>query len=190
MDISGKHIVFLLDNYFEQAELEEPLSALRDAGGEVSVISTTAGEVQGMNHAEMGDKFPVDMTINRASSDDYDCLVLPGGVINADKLRMNGSAQKWVADFINSPRPIAVICHAPWVLVSADCIEGRRLTSYYTIQDDIRNAGAEWVDAEVVIDANLITSRSPDDIPKFNEAIINMLSKKVAVASASVEDMP
>ena len=190
MDLSGKHIAILVDNYFEQPEFEEPLSALRDAGAEVSVISTKEKEVQGLHHAEPGDKFQVDLTIDQASSDDYDALVLPGGALNADALRMNSAVQQWIADFINSERPLAVICHAPWILVSADCIEGRRLTSYETIQDDIRNAGAEWVNSPLVIDGNLITSRKPDDLPQFNEAIIKALKQKAGVASATVADLP
>ncbi len=190
MDLQGKHIAILIDNYFEQAEFEEPLSHLKNAGAEVTVVSTGEKTVTGMHHADKGDSFSVDLTLSVASSDDYDALVLPGGAINADTLRMNPDAQQFVADFINSNRPLAVICHAPWLLVSADCIEGRRLTSYHTIQDDIRNAGAEWVDSPVVIDNNLITSRNPDDLPQFNAAIVNMLKRKTTVASAAVADMP
>lgn len=190
MDINGKHVAILVDNFFEQPELDEPLSSLRNAGAEVTVISTGAKEITGMHHADKGDNFPVDLVLDQASSDDYDALVLPGGAINADALRMNEGARRWVQDFLESNRPLAVICHAPWVLVSADCIEGRRLTSYYTIQDDIRNAGGEWVDLPVVIDGNLITSRNPDDLPQFCDAIIKALARKTTVASASVVDLP
>ena len=190
MDLNGKHIAILVDNYFEQPEFEEPLSAMKDAGAEVTVISTKEKQVQGMHHADKGDIFPVDLTLDQASSDDYDALILPGGAVNADALRMNEAAQGWVTDFLNSGRPLAVICHAPWVLVSADCIEGRRLTSYETIQDDIRNAGGEWVNSPLVIDNNLITSRKPDDLPQFNDAIIKMLNKKTAVATATAADLP
>lgn len=190
MDISGKHVAILVDNYFEQAEFDEPLSALKNAGAEVTVISTGAKELTGMHHADKGDNFPVDLVLDQASSDDYDALVLPGGAINADALRMNEDARSWVMDFLESNRPLAAICHAPWVLVSADCLEGRRLTSYYTIQDDIRNSGGEWVDLSVVIDGNLITSRNPDDLPQFCDAIIKSLTKKMTVATASVVDLP
>lgn len=190
MDASGKHIAVIVDNYFEQSEFEEPISAMKDAGAEVSVIATKDMELFGMNHAKIGDKFSADLLIHQADSVDYDALIIPGGAINADNLRMNESAQEWVNDFINSDRPLAIICHSPWLLVSSDCVEGRRLTSYFTIQDDIRNAGGEWVDLEVVIDGNLITSRGPDDIPRFNQAILNKLSRKTEVASASVVDMP
>lgn len=190
MDINGKHIAILVDNYFEQAEFDEPLSALKNAGAEVTVISAGSKELTGMHHAEKGDTFQADLTLEEASSDDYDALVLPGGAINADSLRMNENARRWVTDFLDSYRPLAAICHAPWVLVSADCIEGRRLTSYETIQDDIRNAGAEWVDMPLVIDGNLITSRKPDDLPQFCDAIIKFLSSKTAVATASAIDLP
>ena len=190
MDLQGKHIAILVDNFFEQPEFEEHLSHLKNAGAEVTVISTGEKTVTGLHHAEKGDSFPVDLTLSEASSDDYDALVLPGGALNADALRMNQDAQQMASDFLNSSRPLAVICHAPWLLVSADCIEGRRLTSYHTIQDDIRNAGAEWIDSPVVIDENLITSRQPDDLPQFNDAIVKMLKKKTSVASASVADMP
>ncbi len=190
MDLNGKHIAILVDNYFEQAEFEEPLTAMKNAGAEVSVISTKGKEVQAMHHADKGDVFSVDLIIDQASSDDYDALILPGGAINADALRMNEAAQGWVIDFLNSGRPLAVICHAPWLLVSADCVEGRRLTSYETIQDDIRNAGAEWVNSPLVLDGNLITSRKPDDLPEFNDAIIKMLSQKTSVATAAAADLP
>lgn len=190
MNLNGKHIAILVDNYFEQAEFEEPLSYLRDAGAEVTIISTGEHEVQGLNHAEKGDRFETDIILDDSSSGDYDALVLPGGALNADHLRMNDLAQQWVRDFLGSGRPLAVICHAPWLLVSADCIEGRRLTSYWTIQDDIRNAGGEWFNEPVVIDDNLITSRQPDDIPQFNEAIAEMLNTRRTVATASAADLP
>ncbi len=190
MDLSGKHVAVLVDNYFEQSEFKEPVGAMKDVGAEVTVISTKEKEVWGMIHAELGDKFSVDLIIDQAESGDYDALIIPGGVINADKLRMNEIAQAWATDFLSTDRPLAIICHAPWLLVSANSIKGRRLTSYYTIQDDIRNAGAEWVDLDVVIDENLITSRNPNDLPNFNKAIIKMLSGKSTTASANVIDMP
>ncbi|HUY85392.1 MAG TPA: type 1 glutamine amidotransferase domain-containing protein [Candidatus Dormibacteraeota bacterium] len=177
MNTTDKRVAILVHNFFEQTEFEEPLRALKDAGAEVTVISASKKKLQGLNHAEKGDEFQADLLLSAASSDDYDALVLPGGALNADGLRMNEAAQQCVIDFLDSGRPLAVICHAPWVLVSADAVEERRLTSYRTIQDDIRNAGGEWVDQPVVIDVNLITSRQPDDLPQFNDALIHMLSR-------------
>lgn len=178
MDISGKHIAVLVDDYFEQAEFDEPISTLKDAGGEVTVIATRQKELHGMNHAQAGETFAADLLLAQASSGDYDALVLPGGAINADQLRVNEAAQQWATDFLDSGRPLAAICHAPWLLVSADAVEGKRLTSYHTIKDDITNAGGEWVDLDVVIDGNLITSRKPDDIPVFTDALITMLAQQ------------
>lgn len=175
MDVSNKHVAILVHNFFEQSEFEEPLNALRKAGAKVTVIAAGKKKLQSLNHADKGDEFRADLLLTAANSDDYDALVLPGGALNADVLRMNETARQWVIDFLDSERPLAVICHAPWVLVSADVVEERRLTSYYTIQDDIRNAGGEWVDWAVVVDDNLITSRKPDDLPEFNNALIDML---------------
>ena len=190
MDASGKHIAILVDNYFEQSEFDEPLSAMKDAGAEVTVISTKEKELHGMNHAKIADKFIADLLLEQAESEDYDALIIPGGAINADKLRMNETAQAWANDFLNSGRPLAIICHSPWLLISADCIEGRKVTSYYTIQDDILNAGGEWVDLEVVLDGNLITSRGPDDLPKFIETILKKLAIKSEAASGTFIDSP
>ncbi|HEX5744152.1 MAG TPA: type 1 glutamine amidotransferase domain-containing protein [Candidatus Saccharimonadales bacterium] len=177
MDISGKHIAVLVHDYFEQSEFEEPISALKDAGAEVTVIAASTNKsLTGMDHAKQGDTFQADLLLEQASSGDYDALVLPGGAINADHLRAVEAAKQWVGDFLDSGKPLAAICHAPWVLVSADAVEGRRLTSYHTIRDDITNAGGEWVNQPLVIDENLITSRGPDDLPQFNDAVIRMLS--------------
>ena len=178
MDIRGKKIAILTHNYFEQAELEEPLSTLKNAGAEVTIISADKKKLQGLNHVDKGDTFQADLLLKSANSDDYDALVLPGGAINADSLRIDEQAQQWVIDFLDSGRPVAAICHAPWLLVSADVLEGKRLTSYHTIRDDVSNAGGDWVDSPVAIDDNLITSRQPDDLPHFNDAIIEMLSQK------------
>lgn len=180
MDITGKTIAILVHNYFEQAEFEEPLRTLKDAGADVHVVSTSSTNLQALNHIEKGDMFTADVLLDDASAGDYDALVVPGGAMNSDKLRMVSKAQEWVADFLDHEKPVAVICHAPWLLVSAECLEGRRVTSYYTIQDDIRNAGGEWIDQAVVIDNSLITSRQPSDVHDFIDAIINMLSRSVA----------
>lgn len=174
--LTGKTIALVVDNYFEQAEFTEPLGALRDAGAQVDVISPAGSELQGMQHADKGDTFDSDKSLDEVNFDDYQALVLPGGAINADSLRMVPEAQQAVRDFLSSGRVVAVICHAPWVLASAGVASGRHVTSYETIQDDMRNAGANWTDEEVVIDDNLITSRKPDDLPAFNQAIITALS--------------
>lgn len=176
MSLTDKRVAILVHNYFEQAEFEEPLKALRDENVKVTVVSADKLKLQGLSHTEKGEWFQADLLLAAASPDDYDGLVLPGGVFNADKLRMNEAAQQWAIDFLDSGRPLAVICHATWLLVSADAVEERRLTSYYTLQDDIRNAGGEWVDMPVVIDDNLITSRQPDDLPEFNEALLKALN--------------
>lgn len=177
-DIAEKKVAILVENHFEQSEFTEPLKALKNAAVEVTVIGATLKDLQAMEHAELGDLFQADITLDEADDSDYDALVLPGGAFNADKLRMNETARVWVRHFMDEGKPLAVICHAPWVLASADKVKGRRLTSYYTIQDDIRNAGGEWVDQEVVIDGSLITSRKPDDLPAFCEALIAMLQKQ------------
>lgn len=179
MSIKKKNVAIIVDNYFEQEEFTEPKEALEQAGASVDVIAPEPGQVQGVNHIEMADKFDVDRVLDEVDNwSDYDALVLPGGAINADHLRMNETAQTVVRDFLDSGKPVAVICHAPWVLVSAGVAGGCDLTSYYTIQDDMINAGANWQDSEVVVDGNLITSRKPDDLPAFNNALISMLQEK------------
>jgi protease I len=176
MKPAGKHVAMLVDNYFEQSEFEEPLKALKNEGVLVTVLTTNDKKsLQAMQHAKLGSKFQADLLLKDSKPEEYDALVLPGGVINADKLRMDEAARSWATDFLDSGRLVAAICHAPWLLVSADLIEERRLTSYYTLQDDVRNAGAEWIDQPVIIDENLITSRQPDDLPKFNAAILEWL---------------
>src|SRR6266702_4705574 len=152
MALGDKKVAILVHNYFEQAEFTEPLQALKDAGAEVHVISADGRELQGLNHVDKGDTFQADLLLSAASASDYDALVLPGGAINADHLRMEDGAREWVQSFMRAGKPLAVICHAPWVLVSSGVARGKRLTSYFTIQDDLRNAGADWVDEEVVLD--------------------------------------
>jgi protease I len=176
-DLSQKKVAILVDDYFEQAEFTEPKAALEDAGVTVEVVSPTDGELHGLNHVDKGDTFQRDIALDGADPDDYDALVLPGGAINADALRMNEDARSWIRQYMQQDKPIAAICHAPWLLVSAGCVKGVRLTSFETIQDDIRNAGGEWVDEEVVVDGNLITSRKPDDIPAFNHALLQKLAE-------------
>jgi protease I len=182
MNITTKKIAILVDNYFEQAEFEQPLHRLKEARVAVTVISVETTKLQALNHVKSGDIFTADALLDEIQFDDYDALLLPGGVVNADKLRMNDKAREWVKHFIDEHKLIAAICHAPWLLVSADVVEGRRLTSYYTLQDDIRNAGAEWVNHDAVLDGNLITSRNPDDIPAFMAAIEQWFTNKAPAA--------
>ncbi len=176
--LSGKKVAILVDNYFEEAEFTGPLKALQKAGATVEVVAAEPknGKVQALNHVKMGKSFPIDKTLDEAEVEDYDALVLPGGAINVDQLRMQSKAREWVRSIAKDGKPLAVICHAPWVLVSAGLAQGRKLTSYFTIQDDLIDAGADWVDEQVVVDGNIITSRKPDDIPAFNEALISMLA--------------
>jgi protease I len=175
--LSGKKVAVVATDYFEQAELTEPVQALRDAGATVEIIAPKSGEIKGLKHTDPGQSVKVDKTLEEADADDYDALMLPGGAVNADHLRMEQKARDFVTKMMDEQgKPTAVICHAPWLLVSAGLARGKKLTSYFTIQDDMRNAGADWVDQEVVIDGNLITSRNPDDIPAFNRALISALS--------------
>ncbi|GHO89586.1 type 1 glutamine amidotransferase domain-containing protein [Dictyobacter formicarum] len=175
--LDGLRVAILVTDDFEQAEMTEPRKALDHAGAVTKVISNKPGQVQGVNHDEKADRFPVDMTFDQANPSDFDALLLPGGAINADTIRMEPKARAFVQQFDQSGRPMAVICHAPWLVVSAGCAKGRTMTSYYTIQDDLRNAGANWVDQEVVRDHNLVTSRSPKDIPAFNSAIASLFAE-------------
>jgi protease I len=176
-DLSGKKVAVLATDYFEEAELTGPVKALKDAGATVEIIAPKSGEIKGLKHVEPGQAVKVDKTLDEADPADYDALVLPGGAVNADHLRIEKKAQDFVIKLMDEMgKPTAVICHAPWLLVSAGLARGRRLTSYHTIQDDLRNAGADWVDEEVVVDGNLITSRKPDDLPAFNSALIKALA--------------
>jgi protease I len=175
-DLSSKKVVVLATDYFEEAELTEPVKALREAGAKVDIIAPKPGEIKGLKHVEPGQPVKVDKTLDEANPADYDSLVLPGGAVNADHLRMEQKARDFVTKFMDElGRPTAVICHAPWILASAGLARGKKLTSFYTIQDDMRNAGADWVDEECVVDGNLITSRNPDDLPAFNKALLSAL---------------
>lgn len=176
-DLSGKKVAVLVDNYFEEAEFTGPVDALRQAGATVEVVAAEPedSQVQAMQHVDKSNKYDIDKTLEDAEIDSYDALVLPGGAINADQLRVQDKAKQWVKSYMDEGKPVAAICHAPWVLASAGVAEGRKLTSFFTIQDDMRAVGANWVDEEVVVDGNLITSRKPDDVPAFNQALINMM---------------
>lgn len=176
--IEGKKVAMIVDNYFEQAEFTDPKKMLEDAGAVVRVIATRGGTVQGMNHEKLGDEFKVDDTIDKADINAYDAILLPGGAINADQLRMVEGVRQATRTFLTDEKPLAVICHAPWALVSAEVVKGKTLTSYPTIQDDIKNAGGEWADQEVCVDGTLITSRQPGDVPAFTNALMDMLEKQ------------
>lgn len=174
--LNGLRVAILVTDDFEQAELAKPKKALEQAGANVKIIAPKSGTVQGMNHDVKADTFKVDMTLDQANPDDFDAVMLPGGALNADSLRMVQKARDFVKRMDSAGKPMAVICHAPWLLVSSGLVRGRKLTSYYTIQDDIRNAGGEWVDQEVVRDRNWVTSRSPKDLPAFNPGMIQLFA--------------
>lgn len=178
MDVQGKKVALLVNNFFEEAELVEPKKALEAAGAVTHIVSSQEGQLTAMQHdANRGSAYKVDVALEDADMHSYDALVVPGGVINADRLRMEEKARQWVQTFLKEGKPVAVICHGPWLLVSADCVRDRRLTSYFTLQDDIRNAGGTWLDETVVVDHNLITSRTPNDLPAFNTALVSALAK-------------
>ena len=176
-DLSGKTIAFLVaPEGIEQVELTEPWSAVEEAGATPKLLSTEDGKVQAFNHLDAADTFEVDQVVGDASVEEYDALVLPGGVANPDALRMDEDAVSFVRDFVGSGKPVAAICHAPWTLAEADVVRERRLTSWPSLQTDLTNAGATWVDEELVVDGNLITSRKPDDLPAFCEALVSAFS--------------
>ncbi|MFT3787220.1 MAG: type 1 glutamine amidotransferase domain-containing protein [Tepidisphaeraceae bacterium] len=170
--LNGKKIAILVADGFEQVEMTAPRQALEAAGAETDLVSPVDHRVQGMNHAEKGEAFPVDVPLPQASSDEYDALVLPGGVMNPDTLRSNEEAVAFVKAFVDAGKPIAAICHGPWTLIETGVVNGRRMTSWPSLKSDLRNAGADWVDEEVVTDHGLVTSRKPADIPAFNRKMI------------------
>jgi protease I len=176
-DLNGKRIAILATDMFEQVELVKPRKALEDAGAETELVSLEEGEIQGFNHYDKADTFPVDKAVADASADDYDALLLPGGVGNPDTLRTDENAVGFVRSFVDAGKPVAAICHAPWMLVEADVVRGRKLTSFWSIKTDVRNAGGNWVDEKVVLDGGLVTSRSPDDIAAFNKQVIEEFAK-------------
>jgi protease I len=176
-DLSGRTIAILATDGVEQVELEKPRQAVQDAGARTELLSIEDGEIQAMNQdIEHGDTFSVDKQVSDVSIDDYDALILPGGTCNPDRLRMDSDAVAFVRDFVNSGKPVGVICHGPWSLVEADVVRGRRIASWPSVRTDLRNAGAEVVDEEVVIDGNITSSRNPDDLPAFCDAIVREFS--------------
>jgi protease I len=176
--LQGKKIAILAADGVEKVELEQPRAALEQAGAQVQLLSLKSGVIQARNHdLEPAGTFPVDRLVSDASVDEFDGLILPGGTVNPDKLRLDSSAVAFVETFVSSGKPVAAICHGPWTLVEAGMVAGRTLTSYPSIRTDLRNAGAHVVDQEVVIDRNLISSRSPEDLPAFCSAVIEQLAR-------------
>ncbi|HEY8508756.1 MAG TPA: type 1 glutamine amidotransferase domain-containing protein [Steroidobacteraceae bacterium] len=176
-DLKGKRVAVLVDNGFEQVEMTEPLKALRDAGAQALIVSPQKDKVKGWQHTKWGDEFDVDVQLDNANPADFDALVLPGGQMNPDNLRINPRAVQFVREFVQAGKPVAAICHGPWLLVEADVVRGRRVTSWPSIRTDLKNAGAEWVDEPVVVDNGLVTSRKPDDLPHFNRKMLEEIAE-------------
>jgi protease I len=175
--LAGTTVAILVTDGFEQAELTGPREALENVGATTRIISGQHGKVQGFNHDARADAFDADLTFDEASPDDFNAVLLPGGAFNSDRIRIIPQAQRFVQDMQETGKPVAVICHGAWLLVSAGLVKGRTVTSWPTLQDDIRNAGGNWVDQEVVVDGNWVSSRKPDDIPAFNQAFIDLLAQ-------------
>jgi protease I len=180
--ITGKRVAFLATDGVEEVEYTEPRKAVEDAGGIAELISLESGEIQGFNHLDKSEKHPVDKAVKNASADDYDALVLPGGVANPDFLRTDPDAVRFVRDFFKAGKPVAAICHGPWTLIEAGVVEGRTLTSWPSLRTDLANAGATWVDEEVFVDRNLITSRKPDDLPAFSNSLLQAVAHQLEPA--------
>jgi protease I len=176
-ELTGKKIAFLATDMVEQVELTEPWKAVEEAGGTPELVSLDEGEIQGFDHYDKADTFRVDRVVSEVTSDDYDGLVLPGGVGNPDTLRTDEDAVRFARTFVESGKPVGVICHGPWTLVEADVVRDRTLTSFPSVKTDIRNAGGNWVDEEVVVDDGLISSRDPDDLPAFCKTLVEELSR-------------
>jgi protease I len=180
--LKGLKVAILVEDGFEQVELVEPRKALDRAGAETRIVSPKGERVRGWNFRDWGDEFPVDVALDRTQPDDFDALLLPGGVMNPDALRMQVKAVEFVKAFFDAGKPVAVICHGPWTVIEAGVARGRRIASWPSLRTDLRNAGAEWVDQEVVVDSNLVSSRKPDDIPAFNHAMIETFGQRRGVA--------
>lgn len=175
--LNDMRIAILVAEGFEQVELTEPRKALDDAGAKTLIVSPAQDQVQGWNHFEKADRFRVDVPLTSAKAEDFDALLLPGGVVNPDQLRVNASAVAFVRGFFDAAKPVAAICHGPWTLIETGKLKGRAMTSWPSLKTDLKNAGVKWVDQEVCVDGNLVTSRKPDDIPAFNKAAIEVFSK-------------
>lgn len=176
-ELNGRRVAFLAADGVEQVELDEPRRAIEQAGAETVLVSIRPGEIQAFNHLDAGDKIKVDVSADSADPGQFHALVLPGGVANPDLLRGDGHAVRFVKGFFEQDKPVGVICHGPWTLVEADVLRGRTLTSWPTLQTDLRNAGAEWVDEEVHVDGRLVSSRKPDDLPSFNRTLIDVFAE-------------
>jgi len=177
--LTGRKVAFLATDGVEQVEFTAPWNALKQAGAELKLVSDKTGEIQSMNHDEKGQKFPVDVEISKVTARDFDALVLPGGVANPDKLRTNKDAVGFVRDFMELDKPVAAICHAPWLLVEADAVRGRTITSWPSLQTDVKNAGGAWIDKQVQLDQKLLTSRKPDDLPAFCAQLVELLTSAI-----------
>lgn len=175
----NKRVAILAADGFEQVELQKPKEALEEAGASVSIVSLKEGQIQGMNHADKGDLFDVDLALEDARAEEFDALMLPGGLMNPDTLRSTPKALEFTKAFFEAGKPVAAICHGPWVLIDAELVKGRTLTSWPAIQTDVKNAGGNWVDMEVVVDNGLVTSRKPGDIPAFNRKMIEEFAEGV-----------
>lgn len=175
-ELQGKTVAILATDGFEQSELFEPKKALEAAGATVKIVSLKSGEIKGWNEKDWGEKIAVDLIVKEANAEDFDALQLPGGVMNPDTLRVDEDALAFVKAFFEAGKPVAAICHAPWTLINAEVVEGRELTSYPTLRKDLENAGAKWVDKEVVVDNGLVTSRNPNDLPAFNKKLIEEIA--------------
>ncbi len=188
-DLTGRRIAILATHGFEQSELEVPLHALREAGAQVDVVSPASGEIRGWDKKDWGRSVPVDRALEGASEEGYDALVLPGGQMNPDILRANKQAVDLVRSFSAAGKPIAAICHAPWLLIETDMVSGLRATSYHTIRKDMINAGADWVDEPAVIDRNIVTSRKPADLDAFCTSLIELINRSSARSSPGAADL-
>jgi protease I len=175
--LNGKKVAILVEDGFEQIELTSPKQALEQAGATTHIISPKRDKVKGWDETKWGQEFPVDAPVEQANANNYDALLLPGGVMNPDKLRINKSAVQFVRSFFDQGKPVAAICHGPWPLIEANVVKGRKMTSYPSLQSDLKNAGANWVDQEVVVDQGLVTSRNPDDLPAFNRKMIEEVAE-------------
>jgi protease I len=177
--LTGRKVAFLATDGVEEVELTAPWNALKQAGADVQLVSEKRGEIQAVNHDTKSNRFPVDVEVSSVTARDFDALVLPGGVANPDKLRSNKDAVKFVRDFMELDKPVAAICHGPWLLVEADAVRGRTITSWPSLETDIRNAGGAWVDKQVQLDQKLLTSRKPDDLPAFCAKLVELLSSAI-----------
>jgi protease I len=184
-ELQGKKVAFLATDGVEQIEYTEPRKAIEQAGAVAHLVSLKPGEIQGFNHLDKADTFPVDVAVKDARMEDYDALVIPGGVANPDTMRMFSDAVRFVRSFFDAGKPVAAICHAPWMLVEADVVRGRTLTSWPSLKTDIRNAGGDWVDQEVVTEQGLVTSRKPADIPAFSAKAIEEIAEGVRAGRAA-----